>query len=59
MSKDNISKLAVMADKINDMNPCTEIFDLRKPTEATVQISKAAHDELLNRIQFLEQQMVN
>ena len=53
---EDISKLAIMADKINDMNPRTEIFDVRTQTEATVEISKATH-ELLNRIQFLEQQV--
>ncbi|GFR18364.1 uncharacterized protein TNCT_445431 [Trichonephila clavata] len=53
VSDENLGKLAVMADKISDMTPRTEIFATGKSSDLGGDTS--SKDQLLDRIQSLEE----
>ncbi|GFT40028.1 hypothetical protein TNCV_12601 [Trichonephila clavipes] len=56
VSDENLSKLAVMADKISDMTPRTEIFATGKSLDCG-EATSSRDQLLLNRIQSLEEQI--
>lgn len=58
VSEEDLNKLAIMGDKISDMNPKSEIFATSNKTES-VNDSTASfvNNELLSRIASLEQQI--
>ncbi|GFX78324.1 retrovirus-related Pol polyprotein from transposon opus [Trichonephila clavipes] len=56
VSDENLSKLAVMADKISDMTPRTEIFATGKSSDCG-EATSSRDQLLLNRIQSLEEQI--
>ncbi|GFS55036.1 uncharacterized protein TNCV_2441241 [Trichonephila clavipes] len=56
VSDENLSKLAVMTDKISDMTPRTEIFATGKSLDCG-EATSSRDQLLLNRIQSLEEQI--
>ncbi|GFY27551.1 transposon Ty3-I Gag-Pol polyprotein [Trichonephila clavipes] len=56
VSDENLSKLAVMADKISDMTPRTEIFESGKSLDCG-EATSSRDQLLLDRIQSLEEQI--
>ncbi|GFW50624.1 uncharacterized protein TNCV_2889261 [Trichonephila clavipes] len=56
VSDENLSKLAVMADKISDMTPRTEIFATGKSLDCG-EATSSRDQLLLDRIQSLEEQI--
>ncbi|GFQ67404.1 transposon Ty3-G Gag-Pol polyprotein [Trichonephila clavata] len=56
VSDENLDRLAVMADKISDMTPRTEIFATGKSSNLGEETS-SKDQQLLNRIQSLEEQI--
>lgn len=58
VSEEDLTKLAIMADKISDMNPKTEIFATSSSSQVINECSSASNNkELLKRLASLEQQV--